>query len=135
MREFGRTHFLYVARHRSQKLRSLDVTIQKETIAIFQHDSQNELGLLGGPRPFRDLTISRASVSLVFALWRPLSLMHKPRSLSWDIFTGLLRPPENFKMNVIMFLVYVLMMMVPLRLQAHTPRRRRFPAPKARARP
>ena len=31
-------------------------------------------------------------------------MMHKTRSLSWDLFTGLFRPPENFKMNVIVFI-------------------------------
>ena len=29
--------------------------------------------------------------------------MYKPRSLSWDLFTGLFRPPENFQMNVVVF--------------------------------
>ena len=32
-------------------------------------------------------------------------MMYKTRSLSWDLFTGLLRAPENFKMNVIVFLM------------------------------
>ena len=59
--------------------------------------------LWGGLKLFLGSGISRDSVLVVFVLWRPLSLMHKPRSLSWDLFTGLLRPPENFKMNVIVF--------------------------------
>ena len=47
----------------------------KQTIRIGNTESQNELGPFRGPKAFWDLAISRASASVVFVLWRPLTLM------------------------------------------------------------
>ena len=85
-------------------------TIQKETIMEKMPDPRKIYELFRkSSKSFRAIFGLSDGVSVVFVLWRPLSLMHKPRSLSWDLFTGLLRPPEKFKMNVIVLLVRGLM--------------------------
>ena len=85
-------------------------TIQKETIMKKMPDPRKIFELCRKSSNFFGASFGLSGgVSVVFVLWRPLSLMHKPRSLSWDLFTGLLRPPENFRINVIVFLVCGLM--------------------------